>query len=123
MIDPYARKDSLTLWFETQEIIKRHKERCIECGGHMEQYGAPQMAHLIAQGKTNYSRFGAAIIEHPLNRVPTCCLYCNGRQNIGNNPGKCRALLEDIRAASPDLSEHIDGIIARQRLPEYDPAA
>jgi len=69
---------------------------CQNCGESVYKNGTPQLAHGIADTKANRSKYGSAVIDHPLNRKPTCSLYCNGKMNIGNNPGKCKELINQI---------------------------
>jgi hypothetical protein len=56
-----------------------------------------QIAHRIAETKTNLAKYGVKVVNHFFNLVVTCSLYCNSRFNIGNNPRKCDALAELIR--------------------------
>jgi hypothetical protein len=56
-----------------------------------------QIAHRIAETKTNLAKYGEKVVNHFFNLVVTCSLYCNSRFNIGNNPRKCDALAELIR--------------------------
>ena len=81
---------------ESQKIYSSNGWACVECGESVHKYGTPQLAHLIARSKENYSKYGAAVIDHSLNRVPTCSLECNGKQNIGHDPEACGELVEEI---------------------------
>ena len=82
---------------ERNEIFRRDRWMCQNCGRHVMIHGTAQLAHLIAQTKANRKKFGNCVIDHPLNRVATCCLYCNGRMNLGNNPVKANELADKIR--------------------------
>jgi len=106
-------KQEADLW-----IYAQYGWICQTCFSDCRRYGRPQLAPRIGQGKTFRRMYGSLIIDHPLNRVPTCSGGCNDAQNIGNNPGKCRELLEKIRLVSPSLSDHIDEVIQTLGLPE-----
>ena len=69
---------------------------CECCGGALDQYGTPQLAHRIAKTETNYKKYGTFFVEHQKNLAPTCSLSCNQSMNIGNNPGEVLKLLMDI---------------------------
>ena len=63
---------------------------CQSCGKP-----AKQMAHRIANTKTNRKVYGNKI-DHNENLVSVCCLDCNGTYNIGNNPVKSAKLINII---------------------------
>ena len=69
---------------------------CEVCGLPLIEYGTPQIAHRIAQTKTNLSKYGSFFVEHHLNYRAVCSLRCNDACNIGNNPGEVLKLLADI---------------------------
>lgn len=69
---------------------------CEVCGLPLIEYDTPQIAHCIAQTKTNIAKYGNFFIQHHLNYRAVCSLRCNDACNIGNNPGKVLALLSDI---------------------------
>lgn len=71
---------------ERIEIFERDGWRCRWCGRSVYRVDAPQLAHIIADTKANRLKYGNEVIDHPDNRASTCCLYCNGRMNIGNQP-------------------------------------
>lgn len=66
------------------------KRQCQKCGK-----AAKQMAHRIANTKTNRKVYGN-IIDHNENLVSVCSLDCNGTFNIGNNPVKSAKLIAII---------------------------
>jgi len=84
---------------ERKAIYVKYGYVCQNCGSSVFRKGTPQLAHLIAEGKEYRSIYGDEIIDHPLNRKPTCSLYCNDRMNIGGNPGKCKELVKEITEA------------------------
>ena len=55
-----------------------------------------QGAHRIANTKTNRSKWGDLVIDHPLNIAIVCSLDCNHACNIGNDEGACLELVERI---------------------------
>jgi hypothetical protein len=69
---------------------------CEVCGKHFDTYGQRQIAHCIAQTKTNISKYGSFFIQHRLNYRAVCSLKCNDACNIGYNKGKILMLLADI---------------------------
>ena len=56
----------------------------------------PQGAHRIANTQANRAKWGALIIDHPLNIAIVCSLKCNHACNIGNNPGESLKLAQKI---------------------------
>ena len=70
--------------------------RCEVCGKPINEFGTPQIAHCIAQGKSNLARYGSFFVQHRLNFRAVCSLRCNDACNIGNNPAKVIMLLSDI---------------------------
>lgn len=72
------------------------------CGGVCEVCGKPltnsawQGAHRIANTKSNRTKWGSWIIDHPLNIAIVCSLKCNHVCNIGYNPGECLRLVKKI---------------------------
>lgn len=89
--------DRLERTDEVIQICERDHWRCQNCSKPARWKGTPQLAHLIANTVANRKKYGSSVIDHPLNRKLTCCLYCNGRMNIGNNPGKAEELADKIR--------------------------
>jgi hypothetical protein len=63
---------------------------CQKCGRP-----ATQMAHRIANTKTNRKIYGNKI-DHNENLVSVCSLDCNSTYNIGNNPVKSAKLIAII---------------------------
>lgn len=68
---------------------------CEVCGRPLNE-GQPQGAHRIANTQGNRAKWGAWVIDHPLNIAMTCSLKCNQACNIGQNPGKCLELVGRI---------------------------
>lgn len=84
---------------EAQEFQRRLA--LAKSGGRCEICGQPlgskaQGAHRIANTEANRRHWGSWIIDSPLNIAMTCSLKCNDACNIGNNPGKCLELAEQI---------------------------
>ena len=68
---------------------------CEVCGRPLRD-GQPQGAHRIGNTKTNREKFGAFVIDHPLNIGYTCSLKCNGALDISQNPAECIKLCRRI---------------------------
>lgn len=77
---------------ERQRIFAAYGYECVVCGESVMKYGTPQLAHQIADTKANKKKWGKAVIDDPLNRLPVCGLKCNDKCNIGNNPEACKDL-------------------------------
>ena len=73
------------------EIMEYNGWECVICGDP-----ATQLAHCIAQTKTNIKKYGKSVIHNWNNMLPVCSLYCNSRCNIGNNPAKTQKMLDII---------------------------
>lgn len=74
--------------------LARSGGRCEVCGELLG--GKAQGAHRIANTEANRRKWGAWIIDHPLNIAMVCSLKCNDSCNIGNNPGACLDLVGRI---------------------------
>ena len=86
---------------ETQEEQRRKALSlsagiCPSCGGNIYQYGTPQYAHKLSNSKKNRSKYGSFVIDHFLNGEFVCCLKCNDKLLIDNNPREILKLLMDI---------------------------
>ena len=68
---------------------------CEVCGRPLKD-GQPQGAHRIGNTKANREKFGAFVIDHPLNIGYTCSLKCNGALDISQNPAECIKLCRRI---------------------------
>lgn len=68
---------------------------CEVCGRPLRD-GQPQGAHRIGNTKANREKFGAFVIDHPLNIGYTCSLKCNGALDISQNPAECIKLCRRI---------------------------
>lgn len=77
-------------------------EAIAESGGVCEVCGKTltnsnwQGAHRIANTRANREKWGAWIIDHPLNIAIVCSLGCNYVCNIGTNKGACLELVKKI---------------------------
>ena len=80
---------------QREQALSRSCYVCAVCGKPINS-GAPQYAHKIANTKANRAKYGSFFIDHTLNGEYVCSLGCNQKMNIGQNPGKCLALLADI---------------------------
>jgi len=68
--------------------------RCEVCGKPL--YGIMQGAHRIANNKANRAKYGAWVIDHPMNIAIVCGLKCNDACNIGMNEGLVYRLIYRI---------------------------
>ena len=68
---------------------------CEVCGAPLND-GQPQGAHRIGNTKTNREKYGAFVIDHPLNIGYTCSLKCNGALDISRNTGEVIKLCKKI---------------------------
>ena len=81
-----------------EQIFRDADYRCEVCGKSVYAYGTPQLAHRIAQTKSNIKRYGIQVIHNRLNLAPVCSLKCNDKCNIGNRPEQVKELVEKINA-------------------------
>lgn len=70
---------------------------CEICGASLTNSNA-QMAHRIANTKTNRALYGDIVVDSVLNVAFVCSLKCNDACNIGNNPLACYELAKKIYA-------------------------
>lgn len=97
-------RSGLDAYEERIAIYNRDQGRCKTCGQPVP-FDAFQLAHQIAASKANYHKYGAAIIDHPLNRVVSCPRpRCNDGALITGNPAACAELVAQIEAQSPTSS-------------------
>lgn len=83
---------------EKEERVARYNLAsgiCEVCGKPL-QSGQPQIAHCIADTKTNNAKYGSFFIQHRLNYRAVCSLKCNDACNIGFNKGEILKKLTDI---------------------------
>ena len=66
-----------------QHVFRRDRWICRTCFESVHRHGTPQIAHKIADTKSNRKMYGDAVVDHPDNLAATCCLACNSAQNIG----------------------------------------
>lgn len=83
---------------EKEERLARYNSAgymCEVCGKPV-MLGQGQIAHCIADTKTNNAKYGYFFIQHRLNYRCVCSLECNQACNIGYNEGEVLKLLADI---------------------------
>ena len=81
---------------ERIRIYNRDGGRC-QCGCNTPvAFDAFEMAHRIANTKANRRRWGAVVIDSPLNRCVALREH-NSRLNIGGRPMECAALAARIQ--------------------------
>jgi len=68
---------------------------CEVCGAPLND-GQPQGAHRIGNTQANREKYGALVIDHPLNIGYTCSLRCNAALDISKDPGACIRLCKKI---------------------------
>lgn len=68
---------------------------CEVCGAPLLD-GQPQGAHRIGNTKVNRERYGAFVIDHPLNIGYTCSLKCNAALDISHDTGAVIRLIKKI---------------------------
>jgi len=89
---------------EREALYNRARGHCQTCGKPVA-FGAFELAHCIAATKANRRRYGAAVIDHPLNKRVTCPGRCNSRQNCGGDPAACAAIVREIKEATECQTE------------------
>lgn len=82
---------------EREAIYRRDGGICQTCKKPVA-FDAFELAHRIANTKANRRRWGAEIIDHPLNKATTHRGRCNSATNIGGNPGACAELVDRINS-------------------------
>ena len=85
----------------TEQQEEQRRYALSQCGGVCEVCGKPlgahaQAAHRIANTEPNRRKWGAWIIDSPLNVGYTCSLECNQSLNIGMDKGACLELVQKI---------------------------
>ena len=68
---------------------------CEVCGAPLND-GQPQGAHRIGNTQANRTKYGALVIDHPLNIGYTCSLKCNAALDISRDPSECLRLCKKI---------------------------
>lgn len=89
-------RSRLEVYEERLAIHTRDLGICRSCGRPVG-VNSFQVAHRIANTVANRKRYGAEIIDHPLNKATTHAGRCNDAMNCGFNPEKCREIVEAIR--------------------------
>lgn len=77
-------------------IYTREHGICQACGKPVPM-GSFEVAHRIANTVGNRKRFGAEVIDHPLNKATTHPGRCNDAMNCGFKPDECKRIVEAIR--------------------------
>ena len=85
----------LSMFEERIYIYNRDMGVCQHCGTEVSMDDF-QVAHRIAQTKSNVKKWGRSVIDHPLNKAATHGGACNDGMNIGFNPVESAALVETI---------------------------
>jgi len=93
----YTERQKFELHEERMALYSRDKGICQFCGLPVG-INEFQVAHRIAQTKTNYHRFGKAVIDSQTNKAVTHPGRCNDGMNCGFNPAKCREIVEQVEA-------------------------
>ena len=81
---------------ERLRIYARDRGICQACGLPVVVNNF-EIAHKIANTVVNRKRFGAEVIDHPLNKATTHQGRCNSAMNCGFRPDECRRIVEAIR--------------------------
>jgi len=82
---------------ERLAIYTRDKGICQACGKFVD-INSFEVAHKICSSVANYKRFGAKVIDHPLNKATTHRGRCNSSMNIGFNMIESNKLATKIRS-------------------------
>lgn len=85
----------LDAYEERVYIYNRDRGECQFCGEPVA-FAKFQLAHRIANTKTNRKRWGAAVVDSPLNQCVTHPGRCNDGMNIGQRPVECAELAARI---------------------------
>lgn len=98
---------------ERLRIYTRDHGICQACGKPVPMDGF-EVAHRICSSVANYRRFGAEVIDHPLNKATTHPGRCNSAMNCGFKPNECERIVEAVKAARIEaaidrLEEATDG--------------
>lgn len=94
------------------ELFRIVSWTCPVCGAPLAKHGTPQLAHRIPRRQSMLMRWGAEVINSPLNMVPVCSLPCNDAVSLGTVSVPSKALLERIvriqtgRESMPDLADY-----------------
>lgn len=94
-----TEKEKFAIAEQKEAILNAYSWTCQIC-----DRPANQLAHRIAQTKSNIRKYGKHIIHHWLNLLPVCSLKCNDACNIGFKPYEVSLLVKDILATPSILS-------------------
>lgn len=78
-------------------IYNRDHGRCQHCGVPVS-WGEFELAHRIADSVAMRKKYGAEIIDHPLNRCVTHRGDCNAAVLVTHNPVERENLIDEILA-------------------------
>jgi hypothetical protein len=92
--DGITRK-GLEAYEERRAIYLRDRGLCQACNKPIA-FSDFEIAHRIANTKANRRRWGAEVIDHPLNKYVAHRGRCNDACNIGGRPMECQALAQKI---------------------------
>ena len=93
----YTERQKFDLHEERLALYSRDQGICQFCGLPVG-INEFQVAHRIAQTKTNYRKFGKTVIDSPLNKAITHPGRCNDGMNCGFNPAKCQEIVSLVEA-------------------------
>ena len=100
-------RKKLDLWEERLAIFSRDKGICQACHKPVS-INEFQVSHKICSSVANYKRFGARVIDHPLNKATTHPGRCNDAMNCGFKPDKCREIVDAIASLELPLSPRLE---------------
>lgn len=89
---------------ERLEIYTRDRGICQACGQFVD-INSFEVAHRICSSVANYKHWGAAVIDHPLNKATTHRGRCNSSMNIGFNVIESNKLAVKIRSLYANCSD------------------
>ena len=89
-------RQRLEIYEERLAIYFRDRGICQTCGKPVS-INEFEIAHKICRSVVNRRRFGAEVIDHPLNKATTHPGRCNDAMNCGFKPDECARIVEAIR--------------------------
>lgn len=92
--------DKEKVWLE--DLYLEHRYTCFLCDNR-----ATQGAHIIGNTKANRKRYGALIIDSPLNRLPCCGLKHNALIDMGHASHITDHIASLIDRGEKDMIHHI----------------
>jgi hypothetical protein len=82
---------------EREAIYLRDRGICLACRKPVA-FVDFEVAHRVADTKSNRRRYGDAVVDHPLNKATTHRGACNDAMNCGFRPAECEAIVRAIEA-------------------------